>query len=466
MRENCAHCRSVLVVEDEGTLRLPLHDFLESRGARVTSVANGTDGIAELTRRQYDIVLTDIRMPGADGFAVLQRALELWPHTAVVLITAYADIASSVKAIRMGAYDYLPKPFSFDQLDALLTRYCRERQLVVERDELREELAPKHDSNDIVACSRPMQAVLETVRRVAVSDASVVLLGETGTGKELVADALHRLSRRSHQRIIKVNCAAIPDSLLESELFGHERGAFTGAIARKRGRFEMADRGTLFLDEIGDLSAAGQAKVLRALQEKAFERVGGVDTIKVDVRVIAASHRDLAAMVKDGAFREDLFYRLAVITLEIPPLRDRPEDVEPLALRLAARAAVQLRRPVPTLAPELLRRLRAYRFPGNVRELANLIERAATLCEGDTLEIRHFPPEVTANLPMATRSDEGGSADGFLPLAEAAARFEAAHIAEALRRTGDRRGEAAQLLGVSRKTLWARLHDDDTEKPT
>jgi len=457
MPDTCAGCRHILLVEDEGTLRVPLHDFLESKGAQVTSVASGSEGIAALMRNDFDIVFTDIRMPGADGFAVLARALELSPKTSVVMITAYADIASSVRAMREGAYDYLPKPFSFDQVDAVLLRHCREHRIRVERDELRREVDGDCDVDQIVACSRPMQAVLETVRRVAASDASVVLLGETGTGKELVAEALHRLSQRKAHRLVKVNCAAVPESLIESELFGHERGAFTGAVARKRGRFEMAHGGTLFLDEIGELSPAGQAKVLRALQEHAFERVGGVETVKVDLRVIAASHRDLQAMVRQGTFREDLYYRLAVIAIHIPPLRERAADIEPLCRALVQRAGRQTRRPVPDFSAEVFQRLRAYRFPGNVRELANLIERAVTLSDGNLLDVEHFPGEVMASAWVRDQQDQAG----FLPLAEATARFEADYIASALRRAGNRRGEAAALLCVSRKTLWARTQERD-----
>ena len=464
MNRICAACCSVLIVEDEPTLRLPLHDFLESKGARVVSVGNGTDGIAELVRQEFDLVFTDIRMPGADGFQVLARALERAPNTSVVVMTGFADVDSVVRALRGGAYDYLAKPFTFAHVEALLARHCRQRKVVDERDELRREVDGSHtDVAEIVACSKEMQTVLDTVQRVAASDTNVVLLGETGTGKELVAEALHRLSRRRSHRLIKFNCAAMPDSLIESELFGHERGAFTGAVARKRGRFEMADGGTLFLDEIGDLSATGQAKVLRAIQERTFERVGGTETIHVDTRFVAASHRDLRAMVRDGTFREDLYYRLSVITIDVPALRDRPADIPLLVEKLLVRAARQLRVPLPRIAPRVLEHLNRYRFPGNVRELANLIERAATLCDDGVIDMQHFPAEV-----VAARSGTGpdSSRDAtFLPLGEATARFEEAYIATALRHTGNRRAEAAQLLGISRKTLWSRLHGS-TEEPS
>ena len=458
MRDVCAECRRVLVVEDEGTLRVPLHDYLESKGARVTSVVTGTEGVALALRQDFDLVFTDIRLPGVDGFEVLRRVLETSPGATVVMMTAYADVASAIKAVRLGAYDYLPKPFSFDQIDAILLRHCRERKIQRERDELKAEVEGAFDPAKIVACSRAMQSALDTVRRVAPSDTSVVLLGETGTGKELLAEALHYLSPRRSARLVKLNCSAVPETLIESEMFGHERGAFTGAVARKRGRFEMADGGTLFLDEIGDFSPAGQVKLLRAIQEGTFERVGGTETIRVDVRLIAATHRDLKDLVHRGVFREDLFYRLAVMTVEVPPLRERGADLEPLVRQLLERAARRVRRPVPEIDAGLLDALRRYPFPGNVRELQNLLERAVTLCDSGVLDVRHFPPEVGA----ATRVPPADAPDApILPLAEASARFEAEYIAAALRRTGARRTEAAALLGISRKTLWQRLKEPE-----
>lgn len=463
----CAGCCAILVVEDEDTLRLPLHDFLVGTGARVVSVDDGAQAIAELQRRDYDLVFTDLRLPGADGYAVMTRAHEAASKPAVVMMTAYADVESAVRALREGAYDYLAKPFLFAQVEAILRRHCQQRQVVRERDELRQELDRQRDPTEIVACSRTMQAVLDTVRKVAPTDASVILLGETGTGKELVVEALHRLSPRRAGRLVKLNCAAVPESLFESELFGHERGAFTGAVARKRGRFEMADKGTLFLDEIADLSPSGQVKLLRAVQERQFERVGGLESIRVDARFVAASHKDLRELVRLGQFREDLYYRLAVITIEMPPLRDRLADLPLLVEQLLQRAARHTRRPVPAVAPEVLDRLRHYHFAGNVRELANLVERAATLCDGMVIEPRHFPAEVMAGVYASESTTQPG--DAFLPLQEATARFEKAHIDEALARTGGRRAEAARLLGIARKTLWARLQggaaDDDTEDP-
>jgi len=457
MREICAECKTVLVVEDEGTLRIPLHDYMESKGASVTSVPTGTEGIAELLRHDYDVVFTDIRLPGADGFEVLRRALEVSSRTSVVMMTAYGDIEQAVRAMKMGAFDYLPKPFSFSQVDAVLLRGCRTKQLASERDELRAEVERTEEHRELVACSKRMKAVLDTVVRVAASDSSVVLSGETGTGKELIAEAIHRLSPRHAHRLVKLNCAAVPDTLIESEMFGHERGAFTGAVARKRGKFEMAHQGTIFLDEVADLSPAGQAKLLRAIQERSFERVGGVETIRVDVRFVAATHRNLKSLVREGQFREDLYYRLSVITIDVPPLRERTSDVEPLVAQLLHRAAQQVRKPVVKVSPRVIEGLRGYAFPGNVRELANLIERAATLCDGDTLERHHFPPEVVGAARLV-RTDSAGAP--FLPLAEARAQFESDYIAAALRRTGSRRGEAADLLGVSRKTLWLRLHGE------
>ncbi len=458
MRKVRAECCRVLVVEDEPMLRVTLHDHLELRGARVTSVGTVPNAVAELVRQDFDLVFTDIRLPGGDGFDVLRRALEVSARTTVVMMTAFADVASAVKAMQLGAADYLPKPYSFEQVDVILLRDGRERCLRSERDELKAEALGAFEPSTLVACSKGMQAVLDTIRRVAPTDSSVVLLGETGTGKELLAEAVHHLSRRSKERLVKLNCAAVPDTLIESEMFGHERGAFTGAIARKRGRFEMAHRGTLFLDEVGDLSPSGQVKLLRALQDGTFERVGGTETIRVDVRIVAATHHDLKDLVRRGLFREDLFYRLAVMSVFVPPLRERAADLEPLCHQLLERASTRVRRPIPSVDPHLFDLFRGYAFPGNVREFQNLLERALTLCDGGTLNASHFPPEVAEarNAPSA-----GGPDAPFAPLSEATAKFEADYIARALRRTGDRRGEAADLLGISRKTLWQRLAAQD-----
>ena len=466
MVDVCAECRRVLIVEDEDTLRIPLADYLTERGARVTAVARGDLGIEALLRDEFDLVFTDIRLPGADGFEVMRRALEISPGVQVVVMTAYADVGSAVRAMRIGAHDYLAKPFSFEHVATVLLRSCRQNRLVRERDELRREVGGVFELSKIVACSLPMQQVLDTVRRVAATDTSVVIHGETGSGKELVAEALHQLSRRSTQRLVKLNCAAVPESLIESEMFGHERGAFTGAVARKRGRFEIADGGTLFLDEIGDLSAAGQAKLLRVLQDQTFERVGGVDTITVDLRVIAASHRDLRELAKSGGFREDLFYRIGVITIHVPPLRERHADVEPLTRLMVDKASRRLARPTLEISPEAMACLKSYPFPGNVRELANLTERAVTLCDGDRLEPRHFPPEVAAPLGRPGQQGfDGDASASFLRLSDATARFEEEYVAAAMRRTGGRKGEAARLLGVSRKTLWTRLKDTSEPEP-
>ena len=465
MPEVCAECRRVLIVEDEDTLRIPLADYLSGRGAQVTAVARGDLGINALQRDEFDLVFTDIRMPGADGFEVLRRALEISPNILVVIMTAYADVGSAVRAMRMGAHDYLSKPFSFEHVATVLLRSCRQNRLVAERDELRREVDGVFELSKIVSCSLRMQQVLDTVRRVASTDTSIVLHGETGTGKELIAEALHRLSRRSGKRLVKLNCAAVPETLIESEMFGHERGAFTGAVARKRGRFEVADGGTLFLDEIGDLSAAGQAKLLRVLQDRTFERVGGVDTLQVDVRFIAASHRDLRELAKTGGFREDLYYRIGVITIHVPALRERLADIEPLAHLMVEKASRRLARSTPEISPQVLECLRAYPYPGNVRELANLTERAVTLCDGDVLEPRHFPPEVASARPTRGEGDEQGRQATFVPLSEATASFEEQYVAAAMRRTGGRKGEAARLLGVSRKTLWTRLKDASEPEP-
>jgi DNA-binding NtrC family response regulator len=369
----------ILLVEDNASLRRGVARALSLRFGSVDEESRGDRAAERLSDpgvEPYDIVVTDLRLPGADGLAVLEAAQRRERRTAVLLMTAYGTIETAVEAMRRSAFDFVQKPFELDELEARVARALGHAQLVREVESLRLERKAWLEPDRIVGRSPALLAAVDLARRVAPTRATVFVTGESGTGKELIAQALHRLSPRATRSFVAVNCAAIPEDLLESELFGHERGAFTGAVARKVGRFERASGGTLFLDEIGDMSLVLQAKILRALQEREIERLGGDERIAVDVRVVAATHRDLPARIAAGEFREDLFYRLAVVRLHLPPLRERGGDVRALALHYAAHYAAAHGRPVRHIASAALERLELHAWPGNVRELRNVMERA------------------------------------------------------------------------------------------
>jgi two-component system response regulator HydG len=350
------------------------------------------------------VVLTDVRLPGADGVAVLRAALERDAGTSVVLMTAYGSIETAVEAMRLGAFDFLQKPLDLEQIELRVARAFEHRRLLDEVSELRAERAARGAVREVVAESPALRAAVELASRVAPTRSTVLLTGETGTGKEVIAGLIHRLSPRAQGPLVKVNCAALPETLLESELFGHERGAFTGADRQRIGRFEQATGGTLFLDEVGDMSPATQAKLLRVLQEQEFHRLGGTRPLRTDARIVAATNQDLAERIREGVFREDLYFRLNVIQIHLPPLRERPEDLLALAHRFVHHFARELDRPVRGFSEGALRRLRSHRWPGNVRELHNAIERAVLLCEGTRLRARHLVPAV---------ADPGGEPSGW-----------------------------------------------------
>ena len=380
----------ILIVEDKETLRSVLRKTLEAEGFRVDEAPDGRAALDKIRRERFSVVLSDLRLPRADGHEVLKAAVLADPATPVILMTAYGTIRDAVSAIREGAYDYLEKPVDNDHLLALVRRALEHRSLADENLLLNERFSREIDGPEILGDSPALKQALDKVRRVAPTDATVLLEGESGTGKELFARAVHAQSGRKKQSFFAINCAAIPENLLESELFGYEKGAFTGAVATKRGKFEIADHGTLFLDEIGDLSPALQGKVLRVIEQKQFERVGGTETRTVDIRLVAATNHDLRTLVGNGGFRQDLYFRLSVFPITVPPLRDRKEDIPLLARHFARRfAAEQKKRPV-TLAPEALRALVEHSWPGNVRELENAIERALILGEGDVLLPEHL----------------------------------------------------------------------------
>jgi two-component system response regulator FlrC len=430
----------VCVCDDDASIREALVERLAARGHDVRAAATGEAALAE-ARRGLDAMLLDLSLPGMDGIAVLEalRAEEL--DVTVIVITAYASVDRAIRALRAGAYDLLQKPFEPELVDETLRR-------ALERAGLRRANRALSDGDDtglVHAPDGPLAAVLDTARRAARSDATVLVQGESGTGKELVARAIHRWSDRAAGPFVAVNCAAVAETLLESELFGHEKGAFTGAVARREGRLEAAHGGTLLFDEVGDMPAAMQAKLLRALQERAFARVGGTAVVAVDLRVVAATHRDLRALVDAGAFREDLFYRLNVIALELPPLRARRGDLPALAEHLVAAIARDVGRPAPRLSRSALLAIGEHDWPGNVRELKNALERAVVLCEGDEVGVDDLPPETIAA--------GGPPPEGFHARVEA---YRRRVIEEALAGCGGNQTRAAERLGLQR-TYLARL---------
>ena len=381
----------VIVIDDEVNAASALETLLREDGFEVASANDARTGLTLLEKHDPDVVLTDLRMPGMDGLELLARIKQLRPETMVVIMTAYGTVKTAVKAMKLGAEDYLSKPIDVEELEVVLQKTLEKKRLVEEARVLRERVDQKYRFENLIGESPGMLACFKTTRQVAPSSASVLLLGESGTGKELFAQALHQGSPRRNRPFIKVACAALPETLLESELFGHEKGSFTGALYSRAGRFEMADGGTLFLDEIGDISPTVQVKLLRFLEEREFERVGGSKTFKVDVRIVTATHRDLRKKIEEGAFREDLYYRLNVIEVHIPALRDRPSDIPLLAHHFLHRFAVQNRKEIRRFSDDAMALLLGYRWPGNVRELENAIERAVVLSEQDVLDPSHFP---------------------------------------------------------------------------
>ncbi len=440
----------ILVVDDEKNTREGLARALR-RTYDVLLAENASRALDLLAGQNVDVLLSDIRMPGMDGLTLMQRALARTPPPVCILLTAYGTIETAVEAMKRGAYDFLTKPVHLDRLDLLLQRALRERDMASENRRLREQLDAKFGLEQIIGQSPAMQEVFDTIRQVAPTRATILVTGESGTGKELVAQALHRLSPQAHGPFIAVHCAALSHSLLESELFGHEKGAFTGATERRRGRFELADGGTLFLDEIGEIDPAVQVKILRVLEEHRFERVGGQETLEVDVRVVAATNRDLRKMVDEGRFREDLFYRLDVVTVRLPALRDRRSDIPLLVRHFVQDLARQNAREIEAVTPDAMDLLTAYDWPGNVRELRNAVERMIVLARGDKLTVRDLPAAVRENAPHR----QGASLGGGLSIESAEKQL----IVGALRSHAGNRTQAAAQLGISRQTLHRKLNE-------
>jgi DNA-binding NtrC family response regulator len=439
----------ILIVDDEQAQREMLEGFLVKQGYGAISAADGQNALEKFKNGAFDLVLTDYRMPGMDGIQLLKEIRRLNPEGVVVIMTAYGTVGTAVAAMREGAYDYLTKPIDLDELLLLIQRIEREIRLGQENRELKEQLREKFKVEFIVSAGRQMEEALNMVGRVSQSPATILILGESGTGKELIARAIHYSSPRAEKRFVKVNCASLPENLLESELFGHEKGAFTGAIARRIGRFEQADQGSVFLDEIGDLSLSLQMKLLRFLQEREFERLGSNRTMKSDVRVIAATNRNLEEGIKKGTFREDLYYRLNVVTISLPPLRGRKEDIPLLVEHFLKKYNGENKKNVTSLSKEAKDLLLRYDYPGNIRELENIIERAVVLCRGDTLTTQELPLNLKDSKVEAAleRAGERRSLPGTLE------EIERQLISQALGKSGGVQTKAAEELGISERVL-------------
>ncbi len=452
---------TVLIVEDEPKMRRLLELNLGEDGFNTISAGDAEAGLKLLNSSAVDLVITDVKLPGMDGMEFLQAVKRVQAALPVVVMTAFGTVETAVQAMKLGASNYLLKPFSLDEMRLVVRKELGVRKLHDENRSLREALQQRYQHPNIVARSKPMQEVLAMVEQVAATNSTVLLGGESGVGKDLIARAIHERSRRASGPFVKINSTAIPENLLESELFGYEKGAFTGAAASKPGKFELADKGTLFLDEIGDVPGSTQVKLLRVLQEREFERLGGTRTHKVDVRLVAATNRDLRAALEQGTFREDLYYRLNVVPIDIPPLRERKEDIPELVELFLKRAAAESGKEFSGISPDALKLLMQHHWPGNVRELQNIVERAAALARGPMIEAADIHLDVTR--PKALNN---GAA--VLPEGVTLEQWEDEIIREAVRRTNGNKSQAARLLGLSRNALRYRLskmgiEDDDKD---
>jgi two-component system response regulator PilR (NtrC family) len=447
----------ILIVDDERSMREFLAIHLRRAGHRVEAAPSGGAALATMKEREFDVVITDLRMPDVDGMVVLEQTKQLHPDTQVIVVTAFATTETAIAAMKAGAYDYLTKPFKIDEVSLVVDRALERRSLARENLALRDEIKGRYKLDRLLGKSPPMQRVFDTLRKAGPGRASVLLVGESGTGKELAARALHELSQRSDRPFVAINCGAIPESLLESELFGHVKGSFTGAHVDKQGLFEAAHSGTLLLDEVAELPVAMQVKLLRVLQERKVKPVGGVAEREVDVRIVAATNRDLETEVEKGTFRQDLFYRLDVIRIRLPPLRERREDIPLLVDHFVRKFSAEHGRKVAGLDTQAMQALIAYHFPGNVRELENLVERAVILAPGDRLTLDAFPTLGGVSAAAPCLSSAPFVPETGLDLERVVEDFERSILISALERTGGNRTEAARLLGVSFRSLRYRL---------
>ncbi|MBN2684687.1 MAG: sigma-54-dependent Fis family transcriptional regulator [Pontiellaceae bacterium] len=439
----------VLIVDDEKSARDGLVRALR-RDYNVLAAESGATALEILSERSVDVLLSDVRMPGMDGITLMQRALANQPELTCIILTAYGDVDIAVEAMKQGAIDFMTKPINLDKLELVLDRVLKARRIELENAQLRVQLDDKYGLENIIGRSPAMQEVFDTIRQVAASRATVLIQGESGTGKELVAKAIHQLSPRSKGPFVAVHCAALSENILESELFGHEKGAFTGAMERRIGRFEKADGGSLFLDEISEIDASVQVKILRALEERQIERVGGDTPVDVDTRLIAATNRDLKGMVEKGEFREDLFYRLYVVVITLPPLRDRQDDILLLLNHYLAVFNEENNKQIDGFSPAAYEILSSYRWPGNIRELRNLVERMVVLARGTILDVQDIPAQV--------REQVSGGGEIRMDADLTVDEMEKRMIIQTLEKTNGNRTRAAEKLGISRRTLHRKLN--------
>src|SRR5688572_29579949 len=454
MTEGTKH---LLIVDDEAALREAIAERLGDHGFIVEQAASGEEALERLAAFAFDILITDLRLPGIDGRQVLDAAIERYPDLIAIVITGFGTVKDAVEAIKQGAADFITKPFQFDALMHVLRSAMEQRRLKSENAYLRSQLEARYRFEGIIGRSQPMRNLFHLLEMVAATSSTVLITGETGTGKELAARAIHHSSPRRNNRFVALNCSAIPETLLEAELFGHARGAFTGAVGARQGRLEQAHKGTLFLDEVGTMSPALQAKLLRVLQEREFERVGDSHTVKIDVRVIAATHSDLLRMVAEGTFREDLFYRLNVIPIRMPSLRERREDIPLLVQHFLDRLTAEAGRPTVTVSQDVMRRLMACPWPGNVRQLENAVERSLAFSKGRAqIEVADLSPELQ-NLPAPEVGPEATFPEEGLDLARYVEAVELSLIKRSLERTQGNKRQAARLLNLKRTTLIEKL---------
>jgi len=450
---------SILVIEDKDSMRKMVSQTLAEEGYTVETATDGPEGIEKAKNKSFDLVITDMRMPQMDGLEVVSNIKQINNDTAVIVMTAYGTIESAVSAMKNGATEFLTKPFDTDHMLVLVDKALKSQRMVAENEVLREEIDQRLGMGTIIGKNEKILDVIKLIQKVAVSDTSVLLQGESGTGKELFARAIHDLSPRKGKAFITINCAAIPRELLENELFGSERGAYTGSVARKIGKFEIADAGTIFLDEIGDMDIALQAKLLRVLQEKTIERLGGTKTTKVDTRVIAASNADLKVLIEQKKFRDDLFYRLSVFPITIPPLRERRDDVQELAEFFIARYCREMNKKSITLSREAMTIMEKYHWPGNVRELENTIERAIILCDGKKIKPEHMAIRLSTNNEIRLREGAGLKEIG----AHAQAEAERAAIMRVLEQVRGNKRRCAQILKIDYTTLFDKIKKYDID---
>jgi len=437
----------ILLAEDDEIMRITIQDRLVKNKWHVDAVANGKEAVEHLKKGNYHLVISDIRMPGFDGWQLLKFVRQSSPFTDIIMMTAFGSVDDAIDSLKQGAADYILKPFNMDDLIIRVSRILEMQTIKARCSSLEESCRELH--TDLIGESKAMERIHSLIKQVAPSDSTVLILGESGTGKELVASSIHMHSKRTNKPFVRINCAAIPEGLMESELFGHEKGAFTGAHARKIGKFEMADGGTMLLDEIGELPLPLQAKLLRVLQENMYERVGGTGTINIDVRILCATSKDLERAVENGSFRQDLFYRLNVIPIQLPPLRERKEDIPILTNYFLHEFSIK-RGVAMEISQNAMQCLIDYSYPGNVRELKNIIERASVLAPEPVIKQDDLP----ADLLEANGFSETGDS---LLLSDAVARTEKLLLVKALTRTNGKRAEAAELLGISRKNLWEKM---------